>query len=75
MIVYPLYLTHDELTVMADAIIHAEQEPRWREPANTAREKAQLLLRMAEYSEAADEAERAYCDLTRDDEVFELITD
>lgn len=28
MIVYPLYLTHDELTVMADAIIHAQQEPR-----------------------------------------------
>lgn len=71
MIVYPLYLTHDELTVMADAIIHAQQEPRWREPANTATEKAQLLLRMAEYNEA----EHAYCDLTRDDEVFELITD
>lgn len=44
----------------------------WREPATIISTRSWT---MAEHNEAADEAEHAYCDLTRDDEVFELITD
>lgn len=72
---YPLYLSHDELTVVTDALLKAKQEPRWIAAAETATQKAQTLLRVAEYSEAADEAEHAYCDMTRDVEVYELYTD
>ena len=72
---YPLYLTHDELTVVVDALSHTKPEPRWQEAASLASTKSQFLLDVATHNEAADKAEHAYCDLTRDDEVFELITD
>lgn len=74
---YPLYLTHDELTVVADALYKAapNQEPQWDAAAESALEKTKTLLRLAEHSEAADEAEHAYCDMTRDVEVYELYTD
>ena len=65
---YPLYLTREELATVTKAL-HATRH------RTTASVKAELLLKVAEHSEAADEAQRAYNDLHRDNEVFELYTD
>ena len=65
--IYPLYLTREELAVVTDALLKAEQKPQ----TETATNKAQTLLRVAKYREAADEAERAYIDSYRNEERYE----
>jgi len=66
--IYPLYLTHEELITVSKAL---QATP----DAATVKDKTGLLLKVAEYSEAADTAEKAYIDLYHDQEIFEMYTD